>query len=97
MDFDTVQLLHVRATIREVELPFRRRQAVQPHPDQRRGSRFGSAAFAGLIAALVAVVLLKTMLGLTFGPALVVACAAFILTGMIVLRRSVHSRSAGPP
>lgn len=59
-------------------------------PDQQRASRFGSAAFAGLVVALFAVVLLKILLGLTFVPSLVVACLAFFLTGAIALRRSVR-------
>lgn len=59
-------------------------------PDHRRASRFGSAAFAGLVVALIAVVLLKTLLGLAFVPSLVVACLVFLLTGAISLRRSVR-------
>ncbi len=58
-------------------------------PDQHRASRFGSAAFAGLVAALVAVVFLKILLGLTLVPALIVACLAFFVTGSIALRQSV--------
>lgn len=60
------------------------------YSDQHRGSRFGSAAFAGLVMALVAVVILKTLLGLTFVPSLVIACLAFFLTGTIALRRSTR-------
>lgn len=63
---------------------------MQSDSDQQRGSRFGTAALTGLVMALVAVVLLKIMLGLTFAAALVVACLVFILSGAIVLRRSLH-------
>lgn len=40
--------------------------------------------------ALVAVVLLKSVLGLSVVASLVIACLGFILTGAIVLRRSVQ-------
>ncbi|MDQ3539344.1 MAG: hypothetical protein M3440_01530 [Chloroflexota bacterium] len=63
---------------------------MQSESDQHRASRFGSAAFSGLVMALVAVVLLKAMFGLTVVPALVVACLAFILTGAITLWRSTR-------
>ncbi len=63
---------------------------MKSYPDQHRASRFGSAAFAGLVVALLAVVIFKTLLGLAFVPSLVVACLAFVLTGSIALRQSVR-------
>jgi len=61
---------------------------VQPHSDEQRGSRWATASLTGLVSALIAVVLFKMAIGLTFGAALVVAVLTFVLAGALVLRQT---------
>lgn len=56
--------------------------------DRQRSSQWRSAALTGLISALIAVVLFKMAIGLTFAAALVVAVLTFILSGALVLRQT---------
>ncbi len=61
---------------------------MQSHPDGQRGTQWASASLTGLISALIAVVLIKTAIGLTLAAAFVVAVLVFILSGALVLRQT---------
>lgn len=61
---------------------------MESRTDRQRSSQWGSAALIGMISALIAVVLFKMAIGLTFAAALVVAVLTFILSGALVLRQT---------